>query len=94
MKMPKRAIAVMKIMWERKDSELLRLYGYKLASNEMIAHSSTDEKFLSIARWENDIIKERAYIDRHGREHKNRTGNLTTIKGILECLRRTKQKGI
>ena len=32
MKMPKRAIAVMKIMWERKDSELLRLYGYKLAS--------------------------------------------------------------
>lgn len=88
----KRAMAVMKIMWERKDSELLRLYGYKLASNEMIAHSSTDEKFLSIVRWENDIIKERAYIDRHGREHKNRTGNLTTIKGILECLRQTKQK--
>ena len=45
MKIPKRAIAVMKIMWERKDSELLRLYSYKLASNEMIAHSSTDEKF-------------------------------------------------
>lgn len=68
----KRAVAVMKMIWKGRDSELLRLYGYKLSPNEMIAHSSTDEKFLSIVRWENDIIKERAYIDRHGIEHKNR----------------------